>query len=148
MLAKYSLKFFRIQPYRLFSNIDESSDPDFLPKSKAAESAHEFIDRIVKANKVVLFMKGTPDSPQCGFSNYVVQALKYYRVENYQAVNVLEDPEVREEIKKYSDWPTLPQLYINQEFVGGCDIITDMHQKGTLMEFFEKNDVVKKQKEE
>ncbi|CAG9312935.1 unnamed protein product [Blepharisma stoltei] len=150
MFARYALKLFKARPFqsfRAFANIDDASDPE-QSKLKAAESAHEFIDRIIKANKVVLFMKGTPDSPQCGFSNYVVQALKYYRVEDFQAVNVLEDPEVREEIKKYSDWPTLPQLYINQEFVGGCDILTDMHQKGTLMEFFEKNGVVKKQKEE
>lgn len=144
MLGRYSSRLFRNQPYRFFSNIDESSDADFLPKSKTVGTAHQFIDQIVKHNKVVLFMKGTPERPQCGFSNYVVQALKYYNIENYQSVNVLEDPEVREEVKKYSDWPTLPQLFVNQEFVGGCDILTDMHQKGTLQEFFEKEGVIKK----
>mmetsp|Transcript_24700 Transcript_24700/g.43530 ORF Transcript_24700/g.43530 Transcript_24700/m.43530 type:complete len:91 (-) Transcript_24700:114-386(-) len=87
-------------------------------------------------------MKGTPQSPQCGFSNYVVTALKYYGVEKYFSVNVLEDEEIRSEIKKYSDWPTIPQLFVDAELVGGCDIIADMHNKNELRDFFTKHECI------
>ncbi|MFN3213839.1 MAG: Grx4 family monothiol glutaredoxin [Henriciella sp.] len=92
------------------------------------------IDNAVKGNDVLLFMKGTPTFPQCGFSSVVVQVLDYLGVE-YQAVNVLEDQGVREGIKTYSDWPTIPQLYVKGEFVGGCDIIKEMFEAGELKDY-------------
>ncbi|MHA7898959.1 MAG: Grx4 family monothiol glutaredoxin [Henriciella sp.] len=92
------------------------------------------IDNAVKGNDVLLFMKGTPTFPQCGFSSVVVQVLDYLGVE-YQAVNVLENQEVREGIKTYSNWPTIPQLYVKGEFVGGCDIVKEMFEAGELKEF-------------
>ena len=91
-------------------------------------------DDAVKANDVLLFMKGTPTFPQCGFSSVVVQVLDYLGVD-YQAVNVLEDQDVREGIKAYSDWPTIPQLYVKGEFVGGCDIVKEMFEAGELKDF-------------
>ena len=81
-------------------------------------------------------MKGNPKMPQCGFSNYVVQILKFYGLSNYHSVNVLESQQIREGIKKYSNWPTIPQLYVKQEFVGGCDIVKEMHM-GTWRERLE-----------
>jgi monothiol glutaredoxin len=92
------------------------------------------IENAVKGNDVLLFMKGTPTFPQCGFSSVVVQVLDYLGVE-YQAVNVLEDQNVREGIKTYSDWPTIPQLYVKGEFVGGCDIIKEMFEAGELKDY-------------
>lgn len=85
----------------------------------------------IDASPVVLFMKGNPMFPQCGFSARVVQILKHSGV-NFDSVNVLEDPEIREGIKAFSDWPTIPQLYVKGEFVGGCDIVTEMFQSGEL----------------
>lgn len=85
----------------------------------------------VHGNRVVLYMKGTPSFPQCGFSAAVVQILDSYGVE-YQGVNVLADGEIREGIKQYSEWPTIPQLYVDGEFVGGCDITREMHASGEL----------------
>lgn len=92
------------------------------------------IDNAVKGNDVLLFMKGTPTFPQCGFSSVVVQVLDYLGVE-YQAVNVLEDQGVREGIKTYSNWPTIPQLYVKGEFVGGCDIVKEMFEAGELKDY-------------
>ena len=89
------------------------------------------IDDIVKKNEVCLFMKGTPEVPQCGFSLAVSNVLKHLEV-NFYGINVLEDPELREGIKKYSDWPTIPQLYIKSEFIGGCDIVKEMFESGDL----------------
>ena len=91
----------------------------------------EFIDSEVKSNDVVLFMKGTPQFPQCGFSGQVVQILSYLDVP-FKGINVLEDMELREGIKAYTNWPTIPQLYVKGEFVGGCDIIREMFQEGEL----------------
>lgn len=99
-------------------------------------SAHEFIDNEVKTNDVVLFMKGSPQFPQCGFSGQVVQILDYLGVD-YKGVNVLVDMEIREGIKQYYNWPTIPQLYIKGEFVGGCDIVREMFQAGELQKHFE-----------
>jgi monothiol glutaredoxin len=95
-----------------------------------------FIDEQVKSNDVVLFMKGTPDFPQCGFSGQVVQILNYLGVP-YEGVNVLESDELRDGIKTYTNWPTIPQLYVKGEFVGGCDIIREMFQAGELQSHFE-----------
>jgi monothiol glutaredoxin len=89
------------------------------------------IDNEVKTNDVVLFMKGTPDFPMCGFSGQVVQILGYLGVD-FKGVSVLENPELRDGIKAYSSWPTLPQLYVKGEFVGGCDIVREMFQAGEL----------------
>jgi monothiol glutaredoxin len=94
-------------------------------------SAKEFIDQQVKSNDVVLFMKGTPQFPQCGFSGQVVQILDYLGVP-YKGVNVLDSDDLRQGIKSYSNWPTIPQLYVKGEFVGGCDIIREMFQAGEL----------------
>ncbi len=95
------------------------------------EVVKEKINNIVKENQVCLFMKGTPEVPQCGFSLAVSNVLKHLEV-NFKGINVLEDNEIREGIKKYSDWPTIPQLYIKGEFIGGCDIIKEMFEKGDL----------------
>ncbi len=89
------------------------------------------IDETVKANEVVLFMKGTKEMPQCGFSSRVAGVLNYMGVD-YADINVLADENVRQGIKEYSDWPTIPQLYIKGEFVGGCDIVTEMTLSGEL----------------
>jgi monothiol glutaredoxin len=88
---------------------------------------NEFIDNEVKNNDVVLFMKGTPQFPQCGFSGQVVQILDYIGVD-YKGINVLADSEIRQGIKDYSNWPTIPQLYVKGEFIGGCDIVREMFQ--------------------
>jgi monothiol glutaredoxin len=92
---------------------------------------NQFIDNEVKGNDVVLFMKGTPQFPMCGFSGQVVQILDYLGVP-YKGLNVLENEELRNGIKTYSNWPTIPQLYVKGEFVGGCDIIREMFQAGEL----------------
>lgn len=94
-------------------------------------SIHDQIKSVVDANDVVLFMKGTPQMPQCGFSGQVVQILDYLGVP-YTGVNVLADGELREGIKSFTNWPTIPQLYVKGEFVGGCDIIREMFQSGEL----------------
>ena len=98
------------------------------------------IDNEVKSNDVVLFMKGTPAFPQCGFSGQVVQILDYLGVD-YKGINVLADADIRQGIKDYSNWPTIPQLYVKGEFVGGCDIVTEMFQAGELQDFFEEKGV-------
>ena len=94
-------------------------------------SAQEKIQNIISSNDVVLFMKGTPDVPQCGFSMAVVNALKHLDVK-FNGVNVLEDEEIRNGIKTFSDWPTIPQLYVKGEFIGGCDIVKEMFEKKEL----------------
>jgi monothiol glutaredoxin len=91
----------------------------------------QFIDNEVKSNEVVVFMKGTPQFPMCGFSGQVVQILDYIGVP-YKGINVLESDELRQGIKAYAQWPTIPQLYVKGEFVGGCDIIREMFQAGEL----------------
>jgi monothiol glutaredoxin len=98
------------------------------------------IQNTVDANPVVLFMKGTPDMPQCGFSRTVASILTYMGVD-FQDVNVLASDEMRQGIKTFSDWPTIPQLYVKGEFIGGCDIITEMTLSGELDQVFETNDV-------
>jgi monothiol glutaredoxin len=89
------------------------------------------IQKAIDSSEVMLFMKGTPLFPQCGFSARVVQILKHAGV-TFASVNVLEDPEIRDGIKEFSNWPTIPQLYIKGEFIGGCDIVTEMYQTGEL----------------
>jgi len=95
------------------------------------ENTKNKIEELIKNNEVCLFMKGTPEVPQCGFSLAVSNVLKHLKVK-FQGINVLEDNEIREGIKKYSDWPTIPQLYMKGEFIGGCDIVKEMFEKGDL----------------
>jgi len=97
----------------------------------------EQITNQIKNNKVILFMKGTKEMPMCGFSATVVKILNYYNVK-FEAVNILEDPNIRIELSKYSDWPTIPQLFIKGEFVGGCDIALEMHNSGELKTILKK----------
>jgi monothiol glutaredoxin len=95
----------------------------------------ENIKNEIKSNDVVLFMKGTPVFPMCGFSAAVIQVLSDLGVK-FSSVNVLDSDEMREGIKQFSNWPTIPQLYVKEEFIGGCDIIKEMHEAGELMELF------------
>ena len=95
------------------------------------ENIQKKIDELVKSKDVLLFMKGSPELPQCGFSMTVSKILKDLNIKFY-SINVLEDEEIREGIKKYSNWPTIPQLYIKGNFVGGCDIVKEMYEKGEL----------------
>src|ERR1700721_1210857 len=104
------------------------------------EPAVQFNDNEVKSNDVVLFMKGTPQFPMCGFSGQVVQILDYLGVP-YKGLNVLENEELRNGIKEFSSWPTIPQLYVKGEFVGGCDIVREMFQAGELQQMFEEKGV-------
>ena len=109
------------------------------------QKTKEFIDSEINNNEVCLFMKGTPDAPQCGFSMAVSNILKMLEV-NFKGVNVLENQNLREGIKVYSDWPTIPQLYINNEFIGGCDIIKEMYENGELVKLLESKNINFKKK--
>ena len=100
----------------------------------------EKIKDLINNNKVCLFMKGTPDSPQCGFSMAVSNVLKHLKVE-FHGINVLEDESLRNGIKEFSEWPTIPQLYIKKEFVGGCDIIKEMYENGELKKILEEKKI-------
>ena len=95
----------------------------------------EKIIQDINSNKIILFMKGTKEMPMCGFSATVVKILNLYKV-NYKAVNVLEDPNIRIELSKHSNWPTIPQLFVNGELIGGCDIALEMHNNGDLENIF------------
>jgi monothiol glutaredoxin len=105
-------------------------------------SANERIEQLVKGNNVVLFMKGTPLFPQCGFSSRAIAILDHLNVE-YASVDVLQDMEIRQGIKEYSDWPTIPQLYVKGEFLGGSDIMMEMYEAGELQELVEEQGLVK-----
>ncbi|XP_073434151.1 glutaredoxin-related protein 5, mitochondrial [Dendrobates tinctorius] len=100
--------------------------------------SREHLEGLVKKDKVVVFMKGSPAQPLCGFSNAVVQILRMHGVDEYAAYNVLEDQDLRQGVKNYSNWPTIPQVFLNGEFVGGCDILLQMHQSGDLVEELKK----------
>ena len=100
------------------------------------------IKDMINNNEVCLFMKGTPDSPQCGFSMTVSNILKHLKV-NFKGINVLEDENLRQGIKDFSDWPTIPQLYVKGEFVGGCDIVKEMFEKGELKKFLIEKEIIK-----
>ena len=99
------------------------------------------IKSIIDSNSIVLFMKGTPDAPQCGFSMAVSNVLKHLNV-NYKGINVLEDENLRQGIKDFSDWPTIPQLYIKGEFIGGCDIVKEMFEKGELKNLLKEKEII------
>ena len=104
------------------------------------ENTKNLIQNHIDNNDVCLFMKGTPDAPQCGFSMAVSNMLKILEVD-FKSVNVLEDQSIREGIKTYSDWPTIPQLYVKKEFVGGCDIVKEMYESGELKKVFEAKNI-------
>jgi len=102
------------------------------------QEALQQIKDVITANKICLFMKGTPESPMCGFSAHVVKILNSYDID-YHAVDVLADWDMREGIKKFANWPTIPQLYVDGKFVGGCDITAEMHRKGELAQVLSAN---------
>ena len=104
------------------------------------ENLKKRINDIINKNEVCLFMKGTPEVPQCGFSMAVSNVLKHLQI-NFSGINVLEDSEIREGIKTFSDWPTIPQLYVKGEFVGGCDIVKEMFEKGELQKKFKEKKI-------
>lgn len=130
----------------LFAN-EKGSHDDFLPKKKQPEEEMmkevlELIGKQVKENPIMLYMKGTPTKPQCGFSLQAVRILNALGVD-FSSVNVLEYPAIREGVKLYSEWPTIPQLYINGEFIGGCDIMTNMFQEGQLEKVLKEKNLLK-----
>jgi monothiol glutaredoxin len=98
------------------------------------------IEKEISTNEVCLFMKGTPDAPQCGFSMAISNMLKILEV-NFKSVNVLENEQIRQGIKEFSEWPTIPQLYIKKEFVGGCDIVKEMYENGDLKKILEEKQI-------
>ena len=104
------------------------------------QQTNDIIKNEIENNEVCLFMKGTPDAPQCGFSMAVTNILKILEV-NFKGVNVLENQNIREGIKTFSDWPTIPQLYVKNEFIGGCDIIKEMYESGELAKLFENKNI-------
>jgi len=105
--------------------------------SELDEGVKDRIEKEINSNEVVLFMKGTPVFPQCGFSSMVSQVLSHIGVE-FKGVDVLAEPTLRDGIKTFSDWPTIPQLYVKGDFIGGCDIIKEMYENGELQELFDK----------
>ena len=118
---------------RFFS---DGSHDDFAKKTKVVkddDEALKIIDEHVKNNRIMLYMKGNPSMPMCGFSARVVKVLQDEGVD-FSSVNVLDYESIREGVKKYSEWPTIPQLYVDGEFIGGCDIVTSMHESGELAE--------------
>ena len=104
-------------------------------------NVNEKIKDLIDKNDICLFMKGTPDAPQCGFSMAVSNILKHLKV-NFKGINVLEDESLRQGIKDFSDWPTIPQLYVKGEFIGGCDIVKDMFEKGELKKILEEKKLI------
>ncbi|HEX4709869.1 Grx4 family monothiol glutaredoxin [Phenylobacterium sp.] len=112
-----------------------------MTESVTANPVHDFIAKTVEEHPVVLFMKGVPEQPQCGFSAQVVQILDHLGAD-FVGVNVLQNDQLRDGIKTYSDWPTIPQLYVKGEFVGGCDIVREMFQNGELKPFLEEQGVL------
>ena len=104
------------------------------------QETKDLISGEIENNEVCLFMKGTPDAPQCGFSMAVSNMLKILKV-NFKGINVLENQNLREGIKKYSEWPTIPQLYIKKEFIGGCDIVKEMYESGELIKVLENKSI-------
>ena len=109
------------------------------------QQTDDLIKKEIDNNEICLFMKGTPDAPQCGFSMAVSNMLKILEV-NFKGINVLENEHLRQGIKKFSDWPTIPQLYIKKEFVGGCDIVKEMYENGELIKLLENKGINFKKK--
>jgi monothiol glutaredoxin len=109
------------------------------------QQTNDLIKKEIENNEICLFMKGTPDAPQCGFSMAISNMLKILEV-NFRGINVLENEHLRQGIKKFSDWPTIPQLYIKKEFVGGCDIVKEMYENGELIKLLENKGINFKKK--
>jgi len=109
------------------------------------QQTNDLIKKEIENNEICLFMKGTPDAPQCGFSMAISNMLKILEV-NFKGINVLENEHLRQGIKKFSDWPTIPQLYIQKEFVGGCDIVKEMYENGDLIKLLENKGINFKKK--
>ena len=109
------------------------------------QQTDDLIKKEIDNNEICLFMKGTPDAPQCGFSMAISNMLKILEV-NFKGVNVLENQNLRQGIKEFSDWPTIPQLYIKKEFIGGCDIVKEMHENGELAKLLENKNINFKKK--
>jgi len=110
----------------------------FFASEAVSPLPKEAFDKMTKNSKVVVFMKGVPDEPKCGFSNAVVQIFRMHGVDKYDSYDVLKDEAIRQGIKEYTNWPTIPQIFINGEFVGGCDIMIQMHQNGDLVKELQK----------
>ena len=131
-------------------NFSVEGDDDFMAKSKvsndnseAKNEVTEHISKWIEENDVCLFMKGTRKMPLCGFSRFVVILLHVYGVKQYKDVDVLASDTLRETIKEYSNWPTIPQVYIKGEFIGGCDIMKEMHEDGSLRELLLREGIIK-----
>lgn len=126
-------------------NTTSGIDKDFQPKVKkelTEENVISEIDKWVKENKVIVFIKGSKEMPKCGFSNYMIQILKFYKITDFKGVNVLESDIIRKGVKDYSNWPTFPQLYVNGELIGGVDIVKEMHENGSFQELCERNKLI------
>ncbi|CDW73080.1 glutaredoxin [Stylonychia lemnae] len=125
----------------------DNSHKDFQPKKKVQLDETQLNQQFkewIEGNDVVLFMKGNKKMPRCGFSNYIVSVMKFYGIKEYKDVDVLADENVREGIKKFSNWPTIPQLYVKGQFIGGCDIVKEMHQDGSFEELIVREGIIKK----
>ena len=120
--------------------IDEPGTLIHAGVKKMEQQTKDLITNEINNNEVCLFMKGTPDAPQCGFSMAISNMLKILEV-NFKGINVLENEELRQGIKEFSDWPTIPQLYIKKEFVGGCDIVKEMYENGELKKILEEKNI-------
>ncbi len=150
-IARSGKQALRVPTMRFMSSMEidkEGSDPDFQPKvapgspkgkieiafhpDATKETVIDGVEKAVKSNKILLMMKGTPQLPACGYSRMVVEVLKYYKVDDYAFLNVLKSEVVRLHAKEYADWPTYPQLFVNAELIGGCDIVMEMHKEGLL----------------
>jgi len=146
MLSRFGSRAVCRVPRVVSASFSDSHD-DFKPQRNKVDLTDEkavqtLISEFVEANPVLLFMKGTPSAPQCGFSQQVVRVLHAVGVD-FSSINVLENPEIREGVKKFSDWPTIPQLYVAGEFVGGCDIITAQFQSGELKQLLLEHKLLK-----
>lgn len=138
----FATKFQHFGVAHCYSTVSDDSDGDFKKRVTAADVKKDEpdyskvfaqLDKVIAENPVVLIMKGDPENPQCGFSSRVVEALDDLGLSEYVSINALSNELLREAVKKYSDWPTIPQLYVNGEFVGGCDIILQMKKSGELL---------------
>ncbi|KAK5074046.1 monothiol glutaredoxin grx5 [Lithohypha guttulata] len=133
-----------LHPSSTASTLLPRSSQSLIQTRLLSQEVRTAIDQAVASAPVVLFMKGTPETPQCGFSRTSIQILSLQGLDprNFTAFNVLEDEDLRSGIKEYSDWPTIPQLYVNKDFVGGCDILMQMHKDGSLAELLSKNKLI------
>lgn len=136
-LNHLALKRFSITSMIRYRFAEESKEPELT-----SENAQQIIDKMVKSNKICLFMKGTPQQPSCGYSNFVVELLKKYGLTDYKSVNILDNNILREQVKTYSKWPTYPQLFINGELIGGSDILHEMHKDQSLQKLLQQKQLI------